>query len=392
MIDRLRAAAGDLSASFDRGPAHRRRLEQIDATVVVSGTAWASTTVRLVGQVARARGRDALALTAGDEPAWLRDGQRRPLEGGRAGRLEEIERTLREDGAPEVLVAENPASEDAANRACTAHFLDPDVVVLTGVDRIAPSPLARRREAVARCLARSVPAGTPAVVAERDEGVREVLATELDRRGCPATFVDVPPAHDVVPGAEVVHAMSPALEAAGLSELHQHTTKRLLDEMDVEWTQLPDGLAYDAAWVGDVGSTEAIRRRLADRAGPTVQPLVCLDADRRAQAAAFCSYLGELADAETISKARAIGDRTAAFARKAPVPVVEHAPDESGEAVLEAALADDRPVLVMGNGTTAHARDLRSVLAARAGQRGPGPTAAPREDPEEAWEAVADAE
>jgi len=81
----------------------------------------------------------------------------------------------------------------------------------------------------------------------------------------------------------------------------------------------------------------------------------------------FRNYLEVLAERESILQARVVGTDASLFARRASFPVLPH--DETSERpsdVLDAALADGWPLLLMGNTVSEFMRELLTVIDHRA--------------------------
>jgi hypothetical protein len=369
----VRALASDVAARvrsvLGRGTRHRERLEDVETTVVVSGVRGKSSATRYVYEALDRRGYDVLAKITGDRPAILRDGERHPIEREGSVTLYENERELRRHGTPDVLVLENQAIGDYTNWVFNRYFADPDVVLLTNVRQDHRDTLGRDRTAIAQSLARAVPRGTRVVSGEQDERIRAVLANELGRRDCRLTHVAVPDAHRTVPGAEVVHAVDAVVHQVDGEPLSRSALDDALADLDVSWRRLPQGRVFDAASVNDVESTEAIRRSLARQDAPVIQPLCYLRRDRRARTDAFRNYLSELADRGAIEQARIVGENVDPFVRSADFPVVTHDPDAHAGRVLDEALDDGWPVVLMGNTVAEFMRDLEAEIEGRVADR-----------------------
>ncbi|MWG36400.1 Mur ligase family protein [Halomarina oriensis] len=348
-----------------RGPDHRERLADIDTRIVVSGTRGKSGTTERLHDVFDARGYDTGAKITGNRPAMLRGDERRPITRGERVTLYENERELRENPPDDVLVVENQAISDYTTRMVAEQFVDPDVVVLTNVRRDHLDTLGGDRLAIARALARAIPAGTHVVNGEQSPALRECLETELDRRGATVSHVSVPDEHANVPGAESIYALNEVLDAVGEEPLSRELLGGYLDEMRVEWRAIEGGHVFNAASVNDTESTEVVRRALAaDRPG-TIQPLFYIRGDRRGRTAAFLEYLSECYEQGVFEQVRVAGDDTARFARRAPFPVVRHDGDDPAT-VLDAALDDGWPVFLVGNTVADFMRGMEAEVERRA--------------------------
>ncbi|GAB3687616.1 hypothetical protein GCM10028857_20880 [Salinarchaeum chitinilyticum] len=368
MSDLLDSVASGARSLLGRGSRHRDRLADVETTIVVSGVRGKSSATRYLYEAFERRGYDVLAKITGNRPVCLRDGERHPIDREGSVTLYENERELREHGTPEVLILENQAISDYTNWVFNRYFADPDVVLFTNVRQDHRDTLGRDRTAIAQALARSVPEGTRVVSGEQDERIRSVLSGELNRRNCPLTHVSLPEGRESIPGAEVVYAVDAVVHRLEGEPIGGRVLEGYLEEMDVEWTRLPQGRVFNAASVNDVESTEAIRRSLARQNAPVIQPLVYLRRDRRARSDAFVSYLDSLAESGVVEQARVVGENTDPFARKADFPVVEHGPEADADRVLEDALADDWPVVLMGNTVAGFMRDLETAIDERAAQ------------------------
>lgn len=348
-----------------RGARHRDRLDDVETTIVVSGVRGKSSATRYLYETLERRGYDVLAKITGNRPVCLRDGERHPIEREGSVKLYENEEALRRHGTPDVLVLENQAIGDYTNWVFNRYFADPDVVLFTNVRQDHRDTLGRDRTAIAQALARAVPEGTQVVSGEQDQRIRTVLSRELARRDCPLTHATLPAERETVPGAEVVYAVDAVIEAVDSEPIASQDLEGYLEEMDVSWTRLPQGRVFNAASVNDVESTEAIRRSLARQDAPVIQPILYLRRDRRARTDAFVSYLDSLAERGAIERARVVGEHTEPFARATSFPVVEHDSDDHAGRVLDDALEDGWPVVLMGNTVAEFMRDLETEIEDR---------------------------
>ncbi|WP_247730977.1 Mur ligase family protein [Halovivax limisalsi] len=351
---------------FQPGLAHRRRLQEIDVKIVVSGTRGKSGMTRRIYEVLDSRGYDAYAKITGNHPLSLYEGEEHEIERGERVTLYENARELEAYEPADALVLENQGITDYTTRLMNETFGRPDVFVITNVRQDHRDTLGRDRGAIARSFARAVPAGTHVVNGERDPDLRAYLERELECVGATVSHVDVPEAHRSIPGAEVVYGIDEVLRAIDEAPLADPLRESLLDEYRVEWTELPRGRVFNAASVNDVESTEMIRRALTPD-GTVVTPLLYLRPDRRARTASFHTYLDALADADAIDRAVVVGEDAELFAKRAsfPVDVQPDDPDMAGT-VLERALADGGPLLLMGNTVAQFMRALDEEIEERA--------------------------
>ena len=82
--------------------------------------------------------------------------------------------------------------------------------------------------------------------------------------------------------------------------------------------------------------------------------------------ASFATYLNTLADPDLITRARAGGAFTDVFASRVDVPVTTHDREEDAGEVLEDMLAEEYPVMPMGNTVDDFMRDMEDEIAERA--------------------------
>ncbi|MFC4359857.1 Mur ligase family protein [Halobium salinum] len=346
-----------------RGTAHEAFLNDIDATVVVSGTRGKSGLTRRVSETLTDRGRDALGKVTGNHPKMLYGGEEYPIErGDRVTLYENADEVQRFEGA-DTLVLENQAIGEYTTRLVNGRFTDPDVVVLTNVRRDHIDRLGSNRMEIARSFARSIPDGAHVVNGEQTPEIRSYFEETFADRDVTLTHVSVPEEHRAVPGAETIHAIDEVLDALGEPPLARERLLSYLDEMHVEWTDLAGGRVFDAASVNDVDSTEAIREALCQGRVDVVQPFLYLRGDRRARTNSFLNYLTGLYREGKIERAYVAGETTDLFASRAPFPVT--VADDDPETALGDALADGWPVLVMGNTVADYMRELAADIDRR---------------------------
>ncbi|MFC7135298.1 MULTISPECIES: Mur ligase family protein [Salinibaculum] len=361
---RLRTIAQEFAGS---GPIHRRRLSDIGIRISVTGVRGKSTAVQWLHDILHDRDYDTYAKVTGVAPTSIYNGTRHEIERPAKVRLYENERQLRQFENVDAAVVENQGIRGYTTRLVNEQFVRPHVVFLTNVREDHMDTLGANRLQIARSLARSIPAGTHVISGERDQPLRDYLEAELDRRDATITHVRVPEENQDIPGAEIVYGLNPVLQAVDEPPLEEEKLMSYLDRMHVAWTHLSNGRVFNAAAANDVQSTELIRRRLVAGDGDVVQPLLYLREDRRGRTARFLDYLDALADRGAIAQARVVGQDATLFDRHASFPAVVHDEDtESPADVLEAALADDWPVLVMGNTVSEFMQELLSIIESKA--------------------------
>ncbi|GAB7019194.1 Mur ligase family protein [Halostagnicola bangensis] len=343
---------------FTRGTEHRRRLDEIDVKIVVSGTRGKSGTTERIYDVLRSRGYDAYAKVTGNHPLSLYDGDENPIDRGERVTLYENFDELRKYAPVDALVLENQGITDYTTRMMNEQFGKPDVLVLTNVRQDHRDTLGGTRADIARAFARATPAGTHVVNGEQDSRLREYIERELETVDATVSHVDVPERHQDIPAAECIYGLDHVLAAIDEEPLSDRQRESMLEGFRVEWTRALGGRVYNAADVNDVESTEMVRQALVNDGEP-IQPFVYLRRDRRARTASFHDYLGGLFEDGAIEQARVAGGHADLFAEKASFPVISHDTEtESARSVLEEMVADGWPVLVMGNTVAEFMRDL----------------------------------
>ncbi|MEF8814264.1 MAG: Mur ligase [Halovenus sp.] len=345
------------------GPLHRRRLSNIDIRISVSGIRGKSTAVRWLQEVLYGREYDTYAKVTGIEPLSIYNGTEHEIDRPAKVRLYENERQLRGFGPVDVAILENQGIRSYTTRLVNEEFVRPHVIFLTNVREDHLDTLGGNRANIARSLARSVPADTHVICGEQDRTIRDYLEAELDRRDATITHVDIPSKHEDLPGAEIVYGINPVLRAVDEPPLDDARLDSYLDRMRVAWTRLPEGRVYNAAAVNDPQSTELVRRQLVTDSEDVIQPLLYLREDRRGRTAVFLRYLESLAEHGVIEQARVIGRDAQLFGRHASFPVVTH--DEESETparVLDAALTDGWPVILMGNAVPEFIQEVAATI------------------------------
>lgn len=345
----LRRRIDWIVAGLRRGRDHRRRLADIDVRIAVTGSRGKSSLVTWLAEVFTERGYDTYAKVTGEVPTSIHNGVSHPIERPGPVLLYETEREIRKFDPQDVIIVENQGIREYTTRLVNEDYVDATLVVLTNVRRDHLDTLGGDYRAIARGLARSIPAGSHVVSGERNPVINDYLERELDRRDATLTRA-VGPEVDPVPGAELVALLDAVLAATGHPPLDDATRAAYRDRIAVEWTTLPDGRVYNAANVNDVDSTELVRRALQGETPEPFTPLVYLRADRPGRSSTYVQYLNWLADQGLIERVHHVGAHRRAVERSLSVPLVAHdEADEPPAAVLDAALADGRPVIVMGN-------------------------------------------
>lgn len=365
VLDRVETTAERLAALLTRGRDHRRRLADTDVRIAVTGTRGKSSMVTWLHEAFLARGYDTYAKVTGEDPHSLYNGTRHPIERSGPVKLYETAAELRRFEPVDVLVVENQGIREYTTRLVNEDYVDPTLVVLTNVRRDHLDTLGEGYLGIARSLARSVPPGSRVVTGERNPEVLAYLERELDRRD--ATLVRaVGPEVPLDPAAEQVALLEATLVLAGVTPLRPAERAAFADRFEMAWARVPGGRVFDAANVNDVESTELVRRALQGDTPEVFQPLVYFRADRPGRTATYVQYLNWLAEEGLIEQVRIVGAHRDVVTRRLRVPVVAHDErTESAAEVLDAALADGWPVVLMGNAVPPFAQALRQEVADR---------------------------
>jgi len=197
------------------GPAHRRRLDEIDTRIVVSGVRGKSSVANWLHEQFVSRGYDTYTKITGSDAQVRYNDTVSEIEREQQVRLYENERELARFDSIDVAIVENQGIRPYTTRLVNEQFVDPDLVFLTNVREDHLDTLGRDRTQIARSLTRAVPQGTSVVCAEQYKPLREYIQTELERRDAPVTFVDPPSGTESVPGSECVYGLNDVLAAVG---------------------------------------------------------------------------------------------------------------------------------------------------------------------------------
>ncbi|MFB6161089.1 MAG: hypothetical protein ABEJ61_07930 [Haloferacaceae archaeon] len=172
-----------------RGRTHRDRLADVDVRIAVSGVRGKSSLTAWLHDAFVARGYDTYAKVTGERPHSLYNGHRHPIERTGPTKLYETAREIRRFDPRDVVVVENQGIREYTTRLVNEDYVDPTIVVVTNVRRDHLDTLGANEFEIARALARSVPAGTRVVTAERNEVLAAYLERELARRDATLTRV-----------------------------------------------------------------------------------------------------------------------------------------------------------------------------------------------------------
>lgn len=365
-VSRWTAQLLDIAKEFaGSGPIHRRRLSDIDIRISVSGVRGKSTAVRWLHEILYERGYDTYAKVTGINPISIYNGSEYEIERSIRVRLYENERQFRQFDPVDAAIVENQGIRQYTTRLVNEQFVRPQVVFITNIREDHLDTLGENRLKIARSLARSIPGGTHVICGEQNETLRDYFDEELGRRDGTLSYVHVPAEHRTIPGAELIYGMSPVLQAVGEEPIDDAKREAFLERMNHSWVDLPNGRVFNAAAINDIQSIELVRRYLVDDSETPIQPLLYLRSDRRGRTVSFLRYLESLADRDLVKQVRVVGQDTELFALHATFPVVIHDESESPAAVLDDALADDWPLILMGNTVAEFMQDLAEIIANR---------------------------
>lgn len=363
----LRHTAQRLMRLITRGRRHRRRLADIDTRVAVMGTRGKTSLVTWLHEALVDRDYDTYAKITGEQPYSLYNGEMRLIERTGPTKLYETERELRRFEPEDAIVVENQGIRKYTTRLVNEDYIDPTVVVLTNVRHDHLDTLGKDAFEIARAFARAVPSGSRVVTAERNPVLAEYLERELSRRNATLTRIINGEKDSTDPGEELVLLLDAALEHADATQLTREEKEKFRRRFEVRWTTVPGGRIYNAANVNDVESTDLMRRALQSENPETFQPLVYLRADRPGRTKSFIGYLNWLADQNLIEQVRCVGAHQSVAMRSLGVPVVVHNEEtETPREVLEEALADGWPVIVMANSAPEFMQKLSTEIDRRA--------------------------
>lgn len=349
-----------------RGYRFREQLREVPIHISVSGTRGKSTMTRWLYRVLRDREYDAYGKITGVEPTSLYDGESHRIPRDGQTTLYENVSELRRYEPADAIVLENQAITPYTTRLFHTRFVEPSLIVVTNVRRDHLDTLGRTRGEIARSITNSFPDGVDVLCCEQNESVRAAIDRSLQWRDVSVTYVDPPKAHQSVPGSEMVYGVDAVLEHIGEPPLSEAVRESLLEELRVEWTELPGGRLYNAASVNDIDSTELIRQALAGE--DPVVPFVFLRRDRPARTRSFEAYLEDLNERDLIHGAVVGGTRSnvSAFAADVSVPVDTVHCEQEPESVLDELLDIGPPVLLMGNTVHPFMKRLDEVIEQRA--------------------------
>jgi hypothetical protein len=355
-----------------RGVRHRKNLRRVGTRIVVSGIRGKSSTTRKLSDVLDRRGHDTFTKITGNRPHIIHNGEVYPIQrsGPRVTLYENI--SLINEFFPELdayqpddfAVFENQGITEYTTRFINRRLIEPDVVLLTNIRQDHADTLGESRTDIARAFARSIPSGTHVVSGEQHPVLHEYLKESIERRGATMEQVDIPERHEGMIGAETAHAMDAVLEAVGEPPLPEEEIDGFLEEIQPEWTHLPDGKVFNAAEVNDVESTEMVRRILAG--DDKVVPFVYVRWDRRGRTASFVEYINLLFGRDLIDEAHVGGVNTSTFAKKVDCPVTQHSVDADADRVLDQLFETGYPVVLMGNTVADLMRDTQDAIEERA--------------------------
>lgn len=361
-----------LRSLLTRGRKHRKFLDNTEVRIVVSGIRGKSSTVKRLDDVFNRRGYDVLTKITGNQPMLIRNGDVIPIDRpGPYTTLYENINVLREFNpifdsyTPEnVAIFENQGITEYTTRLFNQRFVKPHVVVIANIRQDHQDTLGKTRRDIARAFARTIPPDTHVVSGELHPVLHEYMAEEVRQAGGTFTQVTIPDDQRGRIGAETVYAVNDVLKTLDMEPVPEAQLNEYLDAIQPEWVRVPAGQVFNGAEINDIESTEAIRRSLAGE--NYILPFVYLREDRRSRTASFANYLNTLADRDLIRQARAGGAFTDVFAANVDVPTTTHDRTEDAGDVLDEMLAEEYPVMLMGNTVDQFMRDMEEEISERA--------------------------
>ena len=364
--DDIHAVATGVANAFNAGPAHRRRLEQIDIRIVVSGVRGKSSVAKWLHDIFVLRGHDTLTKTTGTQARIYYNDTEYEIEREAQVRLYENERELNRFNNIDVAIVENQGIGPYTTRLVNTEFIRPHVVFLTNVREDHLDTLGGDLIQIARAFARSVSSSTTVICGEQYPPLQEYIEDELARRSASVRFIQPPPTEWNIVGYECVYGINAVLDAIDQPLVNSATLQRWQDTLRPSWRQLPSGRVYNAASVNDIQSTEQVRRSLLTDTDCMIEPLLNLRWDRRGRTASFIRYLEYLYECKAICQVHTLGDEQALVERNVSFSVHRHDTGvESPSEVLDSVLKTDRPVLLMGNVVTEFMQSLLEEIENR---------------------------
>ena len=361
-----------LKSVFGRGKRHRDVLKKADIQIAVSGTRGKSSTVKRLDDVFNRRGYDTLTKVTGDRPTILRNGEIVPIE-RHSPRVtlyenteffQRLEPSTYGSPAPDVAIVENQAITEYTMRMVNERFLDPDIVVLCNVRQDHNDTLGPDRQRIARSFGRSIPSGAHVVSGEQHPAIHDYLREEIEKRGGTISQVSIPEHHQGLISAETVYALNEVLESLDEPALSTERIDEYLQQAQPSWSVIDGQRIFNASKTNDIESTEAVRRALVE-SDEKILPFVYLRSDRRGRSASFAEYMNILSERGCIDRAHVGGDYRQAFVNALDVPCESHSPDADPEEVLDKLLAEDQPIILMGNTVAPFMREMERVLTER---------------------------
>ncbi len=257
-----------------------RALRRVPKRVAVTGTRGKSETTRLVAAGLRASGARVLAKTTGSRPALiLPDGSEREIErpGGASIREQVRLVALAAEIGADTLVAEMMSIGPEYLAAESRRILRPGILAITNVRLDHLDDMGRTPDAVARTIARAVPARAAVFLPE--EEVRPVFEEAAARTG--STL------HPVGPGEEGDAREGDRRPRLGKFEPNLRLAGAILDALGVGEGTARRGMADAAA---DFGALRAWRGRF----GTVGRQAVCVSAFAANDPASSAVTLGRI--------------------------------------------------------------------------------------------------
>jgi len=127
-LDGLRTVASGVVEALGAGPAHRRRLDEIDTRIVVSGVRGKSSVANWLHEQFVSRGYDTYTKITGSDAQVRYNDTVSEIEREQQVRLYENERELARFDSIDVAIVENQGIRPYTTRLVNEQFVDPDLV------------------------------------------------------------------------------------------------------------------------------------------------------------------------------------------------------------------------------------------------------------------------
>lgn len=220
---------------------HRRRLQQLDVRVLVSGIRGKSSVTRLVAGVLREGGYQTIAKTTGSAARVIGVlGEETPIQRRGAATINEQIHVVEEHVSPnvEALVLECMAVRPLYQKYSQDYMVRSDITVITNVREDHQEEMGETLEQIADSLAATTPMGGVLITAEDRPHLRERLAAAARARGSSFVYADPRQVLDEDLGGfdylQFRENVAIGLEVARLADIDRRTAIRGM------WKAVPD--------------------------------------------------------------------------------------------------------------------------------------------------------